>query len=144
MSIRERHMNKCEKCSSPVPEEKAFCPNCGAPMVAERERTTETAEGMGETMYEAPPPMPLPLRKPTGPLPPPKPAKPAPSSKPSAAKSSVRNAAVSGVDYPKFAKKETPVVVDSNRTLQLILRASVVLFVLAILVVAILYVMGKI
>ena len=135
-------MNTCEKCSSPVPEEKAFCPNCGAPMVTERERKTETPEGMGETMYEAPPPMPL--RKPTGPLPP-KPVKAAPSSKPPVAKTSASNAAVSGVDYPKFAKKETPAAAaDSNKTLHLILRASVVLFVLTILVVAILYVMGKI
>jgi hypothetical protein len=45
-------MKTCEKCSNPVPDEKAFCPNCGAAMTPERARTPDyISEEMGPTMY---------------------------------------------------------------------------------------------
>jgi hypothetical protein len=147
-------MNTCKKCSSPVPEEKAFCPNCGAPMIEERERVTETVEGMGETMYEYQPPAQK-LEAPMVPVPSleeepvaktPKPAVETATSPKTAAKESLQRKpkAAATVVAPKAKAKETAPAVGSNRTLHLILGAAVALFALSILVVAILYFMGKI
>lgn len=149
-------MNNCEKCGNPVPEEKAFCPNCGAAMMPERERTTETAEGMGETMYEYTPPSKIlqaPMmpadeattakagskQKPTTPTP-----KATASSAPSAAPDkSQRQPPTKASAISNTAAKKTSAA-DDNGKLRLILGASAVIFALTILVVVILYIMGKI
>jgi hypothetical protein len=146
-------MNTCQKCSSPVPEEKAFCPNCGAPMIEERERVTETAEGMGETMYEYQPPAKK-LEAPMVPMPPveeapvakpPTPTvKPTTSAKPPAPESAQPKPKATATAPPKAQARESVPAVHSNRTLHLILGVSAVLFALSVLVVAILYFMGKI
>ncbi len=152
-------MNNCEKCGNPVPEEKAFCPNCGAAMAPERERTTETEEGMGETMYEyerpskvlQAPMVPLPAEEaePVKSEPTPKPSpplietKPAASAAPPAQKKPSRQPSVVAYGMSNAAEKETPAA-NNNRRLHLILGASAVLFALSILVVVILYIMGKI
>ncbi|HEX8001029.1 MAG TPA: zinc-ribbon domain-containing protein [Pyrinomonadaceae bacterium] len=151
-------MNNCEKCGNQVPEEKAFCPNCGAAMTPERERTTQTEEGMGETMYEFEPPSRI-LQAPMVPMPAdeaqpfkaePAPKSPAPmpkatqsSAPPAAAERSVREPSVAAYADSTAAVKQTPAA-DSNRKLRLILGASAALFALSILVIAILYIIGKI
>jgi hypothetical protein len=133
-------MNTCEKCSSQVPEEKAFCPNCGAAMMPERERVTETPEGMGETIYD---PSSAPVKLPTPPAPPPKPVKAAPAAAPSAPKRPPSKPPVKAVAPSKVAARETPAA-NNNRKLHLILGVSAALFALSILIVVILYIMGKI
>lgn len=146
-SIREIDMNTCEKCGNQVPEEKAFCPNCGAAMMPERERKTSVAEGMGETMYEPIPPLKKPLTsKPLPPL-----AKATVEPAPSAPDKSRRQPSVVAHGLSKAALKSTPErkpkrtpAVNTNRTLSLILSVAAGLFALSILVVAILYFMGKI
>jgi hypothetical protein len=152
-STRGIYMNTCEKCSNPVPEEKAFCPNCGAAMTPERERVTETAEGMGETMYEYQPPAKK-LAAPMVPTPPVEAApvsqpptpkvEAAPGSKPSARESLQPGPKAQAAVSPKVAAQVKTPAVDNNQTLRLILSVSAVLFVLSILAVAVLYIMGKI
>lgn len=119
----------------------------------ERERVTETVEGMGETMYEYQPPSKK-LEAPMVPMPPveaePVSKPPAPkveaavSSKPSAPDSPQRKPKVKAAVPSKAMAKEERPAADSNQTLRLILSVSAVLFALSILVVAILYITGKI
>ncbi|MDX6693372.1 MAG: hypothetical protein QOF02_975 [Blastocatellia bacterium] len=163
-------MKTCEKCSNPVPDEKAFCPNCGAAMTPERARTPDyVSEEMGPTMYGYDAPL---KKQPTQKLPPPpvnaaakpveaatakpieaatakpveaataKPVKAEPGRAPSAPKSSTQPPPVAR-EATKVAGKSSAPVVNDNRTLHLILGASAVLFALSILVVAILYVTGR-
>lgn len=141
-------MNNCEKCGTPVAEEKAFCPNCGAAMIAERKRTPDASEEMMETIYEQPapakslpasrPPAP-PLKAPSNPVK----VKIEAAVPPPASASPRRQASVQAFKPQKVAPKNASTD-DSNRTLRLILSAAVVLFALSILVVVILYVTGKI
>jgi hypothetical protein len=114
---------------------------------------------MGETMYEYTPPSKI-LEAPMVALPedeaepvksapapklptPPVEAKPAATASPSAQKKPSRQPSVVAYGMSNTAAKETPAA-NNNRTLHLILGASAVLFALSILVVAILYIMGKI
>ena len=141
-SFGKIQMNTCGKCNSPVPEEKAFCPNCGAAMMPERERAVEyVSEEMLPTMYDQEPPAkkisvadlePNPVKAETGAAAQP-PAPNAAPHKPSAKTYNLANAA------PKDAA-----AADGNRTLYSILIAAAALFTLSIIVVAILYVTGKI
>jgi type IV secretory pathway VirB10-like protein len=155
------YMKTCEKCSNPVSDEKAFCPNCGAAMTPERKRTPDyVSEEMGPTMYgyDAPiknPPAPKPSPPPVEAAAKPvaaeekpvqaaaeKPVKAEPTSRaPSAPRSSQQQPRVAS-DVAKAVPKSVPAV-NNNRMLHLILGASAVLFALSILVVAILYVTGK-
>jgi len=161
-------MKTCEKCSNPVPDEKAFCPNCGAAMTPERARTPDyISEEMGPTMYgyDAPlkkPPTqklpPLPVKATADKAAPEKPgeaatAKPATAAaaeKPVKAEASRAPSAAKVSPEPplparepaKAATKRAPAD-EGNRTLHLILGASAVIFALSILLVVILYVTGK-
>jgi hypothetical protein len=164
-------MKTCDKCSNPVPDEKAFCPNCGAAMTPERARTPDyVSEEMGPTMYGYDAPL---KKQPTQKLPPPppvnataeppveaaakpieaatakpieaaaaKPVKAEAGRAPSAPKSSTRQPPIAR-EAVKVAGKSSAPAVNGNRTLHLILGASAVLFALSILVVAILYVTGR-
>jgi hypothetical protein len=134
-------MNSCEKCGSLVPAEKAFCPNCGAAMMQERQRAPEDSGEMGETIYDAPPPPKLQAPKPTI-----APVTQEPASTAQAQPSSTYRppAAPDSAAQPKKAATVNAPAADSNRMLNLILRLAASLFVLSILVVAILYMMGRI
>jgi hypothetical protein len=161
-------MNTCEKCGNQVPVEKAFCPNCGAAMIPERQRMAENlSEELGPTMYgyDAVPDKLLP----TPPLDPslqempqqPSVQKTTQQQQPSArgpASTSSRPAPGGGGGRPKAPAVATatattartrksvpasPPVAGSNRTLNLILGISAALFALSILAVVILYFMGK-
>ena len=133
-------MNTCEKCNNPVPVEKAFCPNCGAAMTPERERAVEyKSEEMLPTMYEQDPP---PRNQPTL-KPPSTPVKGEPGSTPSALGGTERKPSVATRKLPNVAPKETPAA-GSNRILYLILIAAGVLFALSIIIVAFLYMTGRI
>lgn len=131
-------MNTCEKCNSPVPEEKAFCPNCGAAMTPEREHAPDGSEEMIETMYgfdadKNPPasqPSPTPVKVPL--------SSASPASASARQQPSVMSYGLSDV-APQAASAD-----GNSRTLQSVLIAAAALFVLSIAVVAILYVMGKI
>lgn len=150
-------MKTCEKCGSQVAEEKAFCPDCGAAMTAERKRTPDyVSEEMGPTMYG--------YDEPIKNLLPPKPAQPkveavakpvkAEPAKVEPVRAEPRRATAApasssgqtpskatGVQRPTANSTEAP---NPNRTLHLIVGISAVLFALSILAVAILYVTGKI
>lgn len=136
-------MNTCEKCSEQVPDEKAFCPNCGHSMTPERQRVTEFSEEMGETMLGYNPPVKNPpARKPT----PPPPVSPVKAKQKTASPTpagSHRAASVMSYVLPQEMQQGATDDED-HRKLHLILRASAVLFALSILFVAILYFMGKI
>lgn len=158
-------MNTCENCGNQVPEEKAFCPNCGAAMSAERQRPADNvSEELGPTMYGydavpdkilPTPPLvpdlpPLPTKA-EAPKQPPLPAKAAPGAATGAVPSATPKPA-SGVTRQRppasavNAPKSKPAAVpddDGNRTPYLILGASAALFALAVLAVIILYFMGK-
>lgn len=134
-------MNTCEKCGEQVPEEKAFCPNCGHSMTPERQRVPEFSEEMGETMLGYNPPVKNPpARKPTPPPVPPVKATP-PKASPAAA-GAHRSASVMSYVLPQEMQRASDE--ESHRKLHLILRAAAVLFALSILFVAILYFTGKI
>lgn len=153
-------MKTCEKCSSPVAEEKAFCPNCGAAMTAERKRTPDyVSEEMGPTMYGYDEPIKNLLpQKPTPPPPPPVEAVAKPVEAEPVKVEPVRAEPRRATAAPASSARQTPSKAtvarrpatditeapDGNRTLHLILGISAVLFALSILVVAILYVKGKI
>lgn len=138
-------MNSCEKCGSLVPAEKAFCPNCGAAMVPERQRVPEDSGEMGETIYDGPPPK----SPPPKPTPPPPPVKQEQASTAPAKTSSTtatptpRPASAPAHNTRKAAHANTPAGGD-NRNLRMILGGAAALFALSILVVVILYIMGKI
>lgn len=133
-------MNSCEKCGSLVPAEKAFCPNCGAAMIPERQRVPEDSGEMGETIYDGPPPTKPPTPKPT---PPPAVKQPQASPAPARANSTPGPNAVRVKNIPKAAPVNATTD-DDNGGLRKVLGIAAALFALSILVVAILYVMGKI
>lgn len=130
-------MNTCEQCGEQVPEEKAFCPNCGNSMTPERQRTPMFSEEMGETMLG----FSLPVKNP--PPPKPKPVVPArPTQAPPAPASVPRPTDVMSHVLPKQMPQGKPN--DAGlRKLYLILGAAAVLFALSILFVVVLYMMGK-
>ncbi|HEY0386155.1 MAG TPA: zinc-ribbon domain-containing protein [Pyrinomonadaceae bacterium] len=142
-------MKTCEQCGNPVPEEKAFCPNCGAAMIEERERTTELVEGMGETLFEpVPAKVPLPVKPPSE-----KPAEPPAKASAKSVKAAPERATASTPERPrqttakravtsKAAAKSAPA--EQNGKLYLILYASAALFLLSLLIFVFLYVKGKI
>ena len=133
-------MNTCEKCKSQVPEEKAFCPNCGAAMTPERERAEEyMSEEMLPTMYDQEPP----AKKQAASQPPPVPVKVEANAAPPALGGPQHKPTPTAGKRPNVAPKETPAASD-NRMLHSILIAAAALFTLSIIVVAILYMMGKI
>lgn len=133
-------MNTCEKCNNPVPVEKAFCPNCGAAMTPERERAMEfISEEMLPTMYEQDPP----AKNPATPKPPSTPVKVEASSTPPAISSTQRRTPTAATNRRNVASTETPDA-SGNRILYSILVAAAVLFTISIIIVAVLYMMGRI
>ncbi|HEX8491728.1 MAG TPA: zinc ribbon domain-containing protein [Pyrinomonadaceae bacterium] len=133
-------MNTCEKCNNPVPAEKAFCPNCGAAMTPERERAVEyMSEEMLPTMYDQEPP----AKKIAVPQPSSEPVKVKASSAPPPALNEPQHKPPTVHNRPNVAQKET-LAANNNRMLYSILVAAAVLFLLSIMIVGILYMMGKI
>ena len=47
-------MAKCSKCDASVPEQKAFCPECGAPMSAQAAERKQSAADLGATVIVPP------------------------------------------------------------------------------------------
>jgi len=47
-------MAKCSKCDASVPEQKAFCPECGAPMSAQASERKQSAADLGATVIVPP------------------------------------------------------------------------------------------
>lgn len=110
-------------------------------MTPERERAVEyMSEEMLPTMYDQDPP----AKNPPAPKPPVTPVKVATSTAPPALGNTQRSRPqTAAMNFPNVAPKDTPAA-GSNRVLYSILIAAVVLFTLSIIIVAILYMMGKI
>lgn len=110
-------------------------------MTPERERAVDyMSEEMLPTMYDIDPP----VKKPTATPPPPKPVKVKASSAPTPALGGPQHKTPPTADKrPNVAPTET-LAANSNRMLYSILIAAVALFTLSIIIVAILYLMGKI
>jgi hypothetical protein len=137
-------MNSCEKCGSLVPAEKAFCPNCGAAMTPERQRVPEDSGEMGETIYDGPPPkQPVPKPVPTPPSVNQATASTAPAKTNATTASQTQRPPDSRANNTQRAAPGNAPVAGNNNTLRMVLGAAAALFVISILVVAILYMMGK-
>lgn len=109
-------------------------------MTPERERAVEyISEEMLPTMYDQDPP----AKNPSTPKPPVTPFKVATSTAPPALGGAQRRSQSTAMNFTNVAPKDTPAA-GSNRILYSILIAAAVLFTLSIIIVAILYMMGKI
>lgn len=130
-------MKTCEKCGAEVPEEKAFCPNCGAAMVAERQRNMDDSEEMIETLYEFEKPSKVLVLPPTVAA-----AKPAQPSQPEP-ESLRRQPSVMAYGLPESMPANAPEA-GENRSSRRVVATLATLFIVALLVVAVLYFTGRI
>lgn len=111
-------------------------------MIAERQRVPEDSGEMGETIYDAPTGPEPELPKPT-PTPKPVTEVQAPTAPAAQSSSTPRPTAARTNNAPKAAPVSAPASGD-NATLRMVLGVAAALFVLSIVVVAVLYMMGKI
>lgn len=130
-------MKTCEKCGVEVPEEKAFCPNCGAAMVAERQREMDDSEQMIETLYGFEKPSKALVLPPTG-------ATANPAQRPEfEPESPRRQPSVMAYGLPESMPANAPEA-SENRSSRRVVATLATLFIVALFVVAILYFTGRI